>query len=357
MDERCRNGRTRARLVGTRRRAWSVAAAAAIVVLVAACSGSAGLPEARDAGPGGGATTVGSTGSGGTVGAPVVQGGETGAFPEPAASAPALDGSEAGTPSQAVGNGAQDDARIIRTGTLTLEVAKLEDALTASRTRIAALGGYVSGSDESNDGDRTRATIVYRIPADRWDDALDALRGLASKVVGEQTSAVEVTGQVLDLDARIRNLRATESALQAIMAKATKIGDILDVQGQLTVVRGEIEQLSTEKAHLEDQAALGTLTVSFAVPVPAVTTTREGWDPAAEVDRAVASLVGMFQGLASFGIWLAIVGLPILVAVGLVLLVLAFVARRSGLPRRRGPGPLPPVSPPIGPPVSPAPGA
>ena len=56
----------------------------------------------------------------------------------------------------------------------------------------------------------TAAVITYRIPASRWDDALGSLRGLATKVVGEQTQATEVGGQIVDLEARLRNLRASE---------------------------------------------------------------------------------------------------------------------------------------------------
>jgi hypothetical protein len=260
-----------------------------------------------------------------------------------------------GGPVEPYGNGGnggtafRDDAKVVKTGTLSLEVDRLDEKLKKARAAIVALGGYVSGSDESNEGDRTQATIVYRIPADRWDEALDAIRGLAVKVVTEQTNAVEVTGQVLDLDARIANLKATEASLQAIMEKAVKISDVLEVQRELTVVREQIEQLSTQKAHLEDQAALGTLSVYFTVPVPAVTEATAGWDPAAEVDRAIASLVGMLQGVASAGIWLLIVLLPIILVVGALALTLAFVVRRLGLGRRPGAGPFPPVLPPVAP--------
>jgi len=305
-------------------------------LLLAACSGSAsppvGEPAVGGAGQPGGGTVDSVTGA-----APPER---LGGFPAPSA-AP---GYEPGTDR---GNAPlRDEAKVVKTGTLDLEVADLDRALRDARTAIVGLGGYVSGSNWSNTGDRTWATIVYRIPAARWDDALDALHRLATKVVTEQTNAVEVTGQVLDLDARIRNLRVTEAALQAIMARATKISDILEVQQQLTAVREQIEQLSTEKAHLEDQAALGTLTVTYTVPVPAVTETTKGWDPAAEVDRALASLVGVLQGLASVGIWLAIVGLPILLALGLLVgLVLAF-ARRLRRRREPGTGTLPPAVPP-----------
>jgi uncharacterized small protein (DUF1192 family) len=315
-------------------------------VLLAACGSSATVLSNVGGGadlPGRSATEAGSAGAPAEPG--TIGGGGTAMGPDGAA-APAPD-------ARSASQGFADDAKIVKTGTLTLEVAKLDDALSAARAAIAGLGGYVSGTNEANDGDRTQATIVYRIPAARWDEALQRLRGLASKVVGEQTEAVEVTGQVIDLEARIANLRATESALQGIMAKALKISDVLEVQSQLTAVQGEIEQLSAQKAHLEDQAALGTLSVSFAVTVPAVTVTREGWDPATEIDRALASLVAMLQGLASFGIWFAIVALPVVVALALVLAVALIVGRRLRIGRPRS-DLLPPAAPPAGSPPAPA---
>ena len=120
-----------------------------------------------------------------------------------------------------------------------------------ARDAIRGLGGYIGASNTFNEGDdQPVAEITYRIPVGRWEDALAALRslnGLTTKVVTEQTNAVEVTGQIVDLDARIRNLRASESALQAIDARATKISDVLEVQAQLTDVRGQIEQLTAQR--------------------------------------------------------------------------------------------------------------
>ena len=151
-----------------------------------------------------------------------------------------------------------------------------------------------------------------------------------------------MTGQVLDLGARIDNLKATERALQAIMDQAVKISDVLEVQAQLTAVRGEIEQLSTQKAHLEAQAAMGTLTATFTVPVPVVTTTAQGWSLAEELDRAAARLVELGQSLASAGVWLVVVGLPILLIVLILAVPVVFILRR--LARRMN---RPPAGPPL----------
>ena len=116
-------------------------------------------------------------------------------------------------------------------------------------------------------------------PPTRWEDAIADLRGLATKVVAEQTQATEVGGQLVDLDARIRNLRASEASLQEIATGAGKISDLLDVEAQLTEVRGQIEQLEGQRAQLEDQVAYGTLVTTFGLEVVQVQEPAKGWDP------------------------------------------------------------------------------
>jgi hypothetical protein len=241
----------------------------------------------------------------------------------------------------------RDDARIIRTGSMTLEVSDVAAALRTARDAIVALGGYVGASTTSNDADRPSAEITYRIPADRWEQALDTLRGLnglTTKVVTEHTEAVEVTGQVIDLEARIANLRASETALQAIAAKATKISDVLEVQAQLTETRGQIETLTAQLKDLNDRSAYATLTVLFNVPLVAVEVATKGWEPMAVVDEAAAAMVSVLQGLATVGIWFVIVWLPILLVLGVVTLIAIAIARRLGV-RRRDSGGAPPAAP------------
>ena len=222
----------------------------------------------------------------------------------------------------------QPDLLIIKTGEMVLQVTGINDALTSATQQITGLGGYASGSERSGDGDSDQASITFRIPAAHWDEALAALRGVATKVLAERSATDDVTSQVVDLGARLKNLQATEAALQAIMARATEIKDVLAVQAELTSTRGQIEELTAQKAHLEEQAAFSTLRVTFSLkPDPVLTSTTQ-FDPTSEVDQASASLVRLLQGLATAGIWFAIVWLPILVALAIIVGIGWFIARR-----------------------------
>ena len=295
-----------------------------VAVVVAACSGSTALlaTAAPAANPGDQAA------SGAGLNGQALPGELAPAQPAPSAG---------GTGGSATTT--QDDLKIVYTGTLELVVADMAPALARAKAAVAAAGGYVGASQEANSGDHPTATITYRIPAAVWEDTIAALRGLGTKVVSEQTQAAEVGGQIVDLEARIANLRASETALQDIAKTTAKVSDLLEVQAQLTDVRGQIEQLDAQRAHLADQTAYGTLVTTFGLEVAAVQEAAKGWDPASDVDAATATLISAGQRFVSGTIWFGIVWLPVLLLVG----VLAFAVWR--LWRRFGPKGGPPAGP------------
>jgi Domain of unknown function (DUF4349) len=232
------------------------------------------------------------------------------------------------------------EQRIIKTGEVTLEVANVGEALGIVRAMAVELGGYVGGSQAGTLDDR--ATLTIRVPAAAFEDALARLHGMDAELVAEATREQDVTGQVVDLGARIDNLEASEASYRELVARAERVEDILAVQSRLDQVRGEIEQLTAQLEALEGQAALSTLTITLVPRATPVATTTEAWDPGAQLDRALASLVGMGQGLLDGLIWFTVVWLPIL----LVLAVIALVALRGVLEvRRRMPSATSPATP------------
>ncbi|HET8784659.1 MAG TPA: DUF4349 domain-containing protein [Candidatus Limnocylindrales bacterium] len=223
----------------------------------------------------------------------------------------------------------RDELLVIKTGRMTIQVADVTAGVTASTDAIAGVGGYASGSRRSGSGEERSATVTFRIPSAAWDAALNALRR-TGLVLDEETSTEDVTTKVVDLGARIRNLQATERALQAIMDKASVIKDVLSVQDELTETRGQIEQLTAEKAHLEEQAAYSTMTATFQLqPAPAVVVAQtSGFDAAKEVDGATARLIRAAQRVARAAIWFGIVWVPILLVIAIGVAITFFVGRR-----------------------------
>ena len=234
-----------------------------------------------------------------------------------------------GGPAADEGLTAPIEQRIIKTGEVSVEVPEVQTAVGQVRAFALELGGYVGGSQAGSSDES--ATLTLRVPAARFDEALERLRALEGEVVAEATRETDVTRQIVDMQARITNLEASEASYRVLLERAERIDDVLAVQARLDGVRGEIEQLEAQLQEIEGDADLSTLTVSLIPVAEPVEAVSETWDPGAQFNGALATLVGIGQGLIGALIWIGIVWLPVL----LVLALLVLLALRGLLEVRR----------------------
>jgi hypothetical protein len=238
--------------------------------------------------------------------------------------------------------------QIVKTGTITLQVVSLDDSMVQVSDQMHALNGWLAGSNRTSDNAQDEASLTFRIPVANFESALAAMRKMGVKVLGEHTESTSVGGQIVDLQARIANLKATEKALQAIMDRATTISDVLTVQQQLTQVQGEIEELTGQLAALTNQASYSTLTVVLVVPItatpspsespspsPSATATPIPWSAGDQAGQAAGTLGDVAKGTATVLIWLLILVVPITVALIVLLALFGLLARIVDPYRRR----------------------
>lgn len=277
---------------------------AVLALILAGCSQAASGPDAK---PG----DMPDLNGGGVVGAPEER--DLDGLPP----VPGDDGANFGGGEEPAG---EADRSIIRTGEITVEVENVPETVGEVRALAVELDGFISNSFQGEVEDM--ATLTMRIPADKFDDAVAAIHDLDGEVKAEATNEEDVTAVVIDIEARLENLRAAEAEYRELLDRAETVEDILAIQNQLFAVRGEIEAYEAQLEYYTDAVDLATLTVSI-IPTPEpVEQATEDFDPSAIVEEAVASLVAFGQWLVSAGIWLLIVGIPALIVFGIV----AFVA-------------------------------
>ena len=157
--------------------------------------------------------------------------------------------------------------RVVRTADLRVKVAK--GGFGAAFDRVAALaaanGGFVSSSSTAADDNARSGELTVRVPADRFDSVRQSLSGLG-KVESQSLRGEDVSGQLVDHEARLKSLQAQEEALRVLVGQAKAVGDVLQVQSSLFGVRQQIEQLKAQKANLEQATSLATLQVSLFEP-------------------------------------------------------------------------------------------
>ena len=233
-------------------------------------------------------------------------------FGASSSASPVEKGDTGGVPTATPGDGAITGDRIdvVRNGSFSLEVADVEASLTKLTGVVKSQGGYVSGSYRYTDASTPYLTVTFRVPAASFDAAVLALRAEGT-VLSEQISTYEVTMQLVDLEARLRNLRASEAALLELMTRATTVSDVLAVQTQLTSVRSDIESYDAQRASLADQVAMTTVSVTISPIGSSIGNATSGFDLGKEVSLAIANLIAVGRTVIIAAINLVIVVLPI----------------------------------------------
>jgi hypothetical protein len=244
----------------------------------------------------------------------------------------------------------QDNRVIIYTGNISLVVKDTREAMTAITHLTTEQGGYVSASNVYQSGDVPRGSITIRVPAERYLDTLEKLRGLALRVEAENSGTEDVSEEFTDLQARKANLEVTEKALQQLLEERQRVGstsDILEVYRELTGVRGQIEEIEGRLRYLANKAALSTITIDLIPDVLYQPVSVAGWEPQGVAKEALQSLVVALQGLANLTIWLVIFLLPLLIIFLIPVVVVIWIIRawwKRHQARRRSLPPTPPAA-------------
>jgi hypothetical protein len=289
---------------GTRRRAvaWTAALATAALLGLAGCTG--------------GGDDTASGGGGGAMHSAV------GTADQAAAEKPGRTGTDAQQLDLA-------EPALIRTAEMTVRVDDVAARARQAQDHARSAGGSVAGDDRSGSGEQARADLVLKVLPGRLDGVLDQLGALGEETQ-RRSSTENVTEQVADVESRVATMQASIARIRAILSRATRIGDVVSVEGELSRRVTELESLQARQRALAGQVGMATVTLHLVA--------RGG--PAA-ADRG-AFLGGLQDGWSAFtrtlGWLLAALGavLPfLLVAVPLL------AAARWYVRRQRRPQPAP----------------
>ena len=219
---------------------------------------------------------------------------------------------------------------IIRTASLTVQVKDVPKALGEARTAVENAGGVIGNATTARDFEgRERSRVVLRVPTDTYEAVLAGLEG-SGKLIDRKATAEDVTDQVVDVESRIKSQRASVARIRELMDQATRLSDVVTLEGELSTRQADLESLLARQASLKDRTSLATITLSLSeTPVKKA---AEDEDPG--FLDALAGGWGAFVTM--FRLIALAVGAVLPFAVGTALLLLLWTRfLRTRLPRRQ----------------------
>jgi len=198
---------------------------------------------------------------------------------------------------------------IIRTANIDMESEDPEKIVNEIMLIADSLGGYVESMGVHRNG-RISANIVVRVPEKSFFDALARIRRLG-KILREEVSGKDVTEQYIDLEARLRNLKAEEEWLLKAMDKARNVQELMIVERELWRIRGEIERIQGQLKYLQRRVEYSTIMVHVAQP--GKPKPRPSPYPSFDITPTLAAAVTAIYYIVYGLTFLAIAGTPVAV--------------------------------------------
>jgi hypothetical protein len=212
---------------------------------------------------------------------------------------------------------------IARTASLTIRVKDVEASRSSLDSILARHHGYPAQLNVNSPENGPRGfQASLRIPAAELLSAVGEIKGLG-RLENESQSGEDVTRQHTDMAARLKTARETEERFRAILQQRTgKVSDVLEVERSIARVRGEIESMEAEQKVLEHRVDFASVEIQLSEEYKAQLSSPDSVSRriynafVAGYHNATETLLGFLLFFEEYGpslvIWLAVLGLPIL---------------------------------------------
>lgn len=157
--------------------------------------------------------------------------------------------------------------KLTRTSSMAVEVKDPTDASEKIRLLAERLGGYVTSSELARGDDIPTGSMTILVPASRFQDARVGIEKLCSRVNSERVEARDITKQFVDNEVRLHSLQAEEQQYLAILKRAARVSDIVEISDKLNSVREQIERTQAESKALSKQVEMVSIQIWLRVEI------------------------------------------------------------------------------------------
>jgi Domain of unknown function (DUF4349) len=151
--------------------------------------------------------------------------------------------------------------QLVKTAELSLRLDSIDKAMVQLRQIVRSQQGDIYNFQDDRlpeNGRNHQATLMLKVPSTALENTLAEIAKLG-RVESQGIKSDDVSQQLVDTDARLKNLRQQEDLTRKIMDRSGSVKDILAVSKELAAIRDQIERLDATVKNLRQQVAYSTV--------------------------------------------------------------------------------------------------
>ena len=152
--------------------------------------------------------------------------------------------------------------KLIRTAQMNLETTDFEKAVQGLTDLTEQMGGYFESSSVGKRSNGRWADYTVRIPAEKYQSFLDQAGELCHET-WRDTQQEDISERYYDTQGRLKTQQIKLERLQALLAKAENMEDIITIESAISETEQMIDDLSGTLRHYDDQVDYATVSISL----------------------------------------------------------------------------------------------
>ncbi len=212
----------------------------------------------------------------------------------------------------------QKKSKIIKDGSITLEVDSLEIAKRGIDSIVNTTNAYLENEVYNGGVNQHRYTLKIRIPNSEFETFISSLEKGGGKMISKSINARDVTGEYIDLEIRLKNNQAYLAQYRTLLKRAKSIKDILEIEEKARRIESEIDSQLGRMKYINDQVKYSTLSLNMYQKH----INRNEYKPPSFFSRVWNSMKYGFNMMQEILLWIVVLW-PLL-----ILIVIAYLGRR-----------------------------
>lgn len=229
----------------------------------------------------------------------------------------ATDSIGSGTVTKQAGN-PQWDRKIIKSGTLKLEVKDHRKTNELVHQAVKKFGGYVAQEEQTVTDASTGTVMTIKVPVMLFEDMLNEISATGVKVIERKISSEDVSTTFVDTRSRLEAKKQMRLKYLEFLKQSKNMEEVLQVQQEINSIQEEMEAATGRLGYLANQSSFSTIVLTFYQPLEGLAVPDPSPSFYTRVGEAFSSgargLGELLVGLAT--IW------PLLLVIGLLIVII-----------------------------------
>lgn len=157
----------------------------------------------------------------------------------------------------------KSETKIIKTADLSFQSTDLNASYETLKTSITTYKAIIQNDESGKTDESVYRNLTIRIPSQHFDSFITDISKGVQHFDRKEISQQDVTEEYVDTESRMKSKKKLEERYLQLLAKATKVSEMMEIEKKLAEIREEIEAKEGQLKYMQNRVSMSTINIQM----------------------------------------------------------------------------------------------